>query len=328
MSHTSVVLVLMGGPDAEREVSLCSGREVAAALRRLGRFGVVEGTIHRATRAELEAMAHEVSADVIFPVLHGHWGEGGPLQELLEAIGLPYVGSQPGAAALAMDKLKTKAILAREGVQTPASQELVSVDERCVIEPPLVIKPVDDGSSVDLRICRTAAEMEQARRQLHAKRGRLMAETYIKGREITAGIICGRSLPLIEIIPSDEVEFYDYDAKYARDDTRYVIGPELSAGVAQRCVEIGQHAYGRLGCRDIARVDIMVDDRGPWFLEINTMPGFTTHSLVPMAAREVGIDMPRLCGVLVEEALGRRHAGRTETKPLDRVLPEAVGIES
>src|SRR5262245_31919145 len=276
MARMPTVLVLMGGPDAEREVSLMSGNQVAQALRATGRFRIIEQVLDKPTVFELKAMASGHSADVVFPVLHGTWGEGGRLKELLEAVGLPYVGSTPVPAALAMDKLKTKAILAAESVPTPPSQELRTAKEACTIKPPLVIKPVDDGSSVDLRICRTPSEVELARKELHPKRGRLMAEQYIKGREITAGIACGRSLPLIEIIPSAKVEFYDYEAKYTRDDTRYVIDPELPAGIAQRCVDIAQIAYTRLGCRDVARIDIMLDAcGGVWFLEINTMPGFT-----------------------------------------------------
>jgi D-alanine-D-alanine ligase len=316
MAGKSTVLVLMGGPDAEREVSLMSGREVAQALHQSGRFNVVEQVIDKPTAIELLTTVSACTADIVFPVLHGHWGEGGPLQESLEEVGLPYVGAKPQAAYLAMDKLKTKAILEPEGVPTPQSQELVTEQDRCTIDPPAVIKPVDDGSSVDLRICRTAEDIERARRDLHPKRGRLMVEKHIQGREITAGIICDRSLPLIEIIPAPAVEFYDYQAKYTRDDTRYVIDPELPAGVAEQCVEMAQRAYTRLGCRDIARVDIMLDSTGsPWFLEINTMPGFTTHSLVPMAARRIGLPMPALCTKLVEAALARgRDTGPALTR--------------
>jgi D-alanine-D-alanine ligase len=298
------VLVLMGGPDAEREVSLHSGSEVAAALRASGRFGVVHDVIDKPGLEELREIAG--GCDVVFPALHGHWGEGGPLQELLEELGLPYVGTKPQAAALAMDKLKTKAIVTTDGVPTPASQELTTISDRCTIAPPLVLKPVDDGSSVDLRICRTPGSVAAARKDLHPKRGRLMAEAYIQGRELTAGIICDQSLPLIEIIPAKAVEFYDYQAKYTRDDTRYVIDPPLPPDVAQQCVQMAMKSYTRLECRDIARVDIMLDAQNRlWFLELNTMPGFTTHSLVPMAARTIGLEMPALCAKLVQAALAR-----------------------
>lgn len=301
------VLVLKGGPDAEREVSIHSGGEVAAALHASGRFHVTEQIIHRPTIFELKALVESAGAQVIFPVLHGRWGEGGPLQELLEQLALPYVGSQPRAAALAMDKLQTKALVSVEGVPTPPSQELdASGTTRCSIKPPLVLKPVDDGSSVDLRICRNEAEVIAARKQLHPRRGRLMAEAYVKGRELTVGIVLDQPLPIIEIIPA--VAFYDYDAKYSREDTRYVIDPDLPPGVAEQCVEMAMMAYRTLGCRDVSRVDIMFDGEKPWFLEINTMPGFTTHSLVPMASRKRGVEMPELCASLVLAARDRQNA--------------------
>jgi D-alanine-D-alanine ligase len=314
MERKPTVLVLMGGPDAEREVSLASGREVAAALRSHGAFDVVDRVIDKPTIFELKALASQCAAEVIFPVLHGRWGEGGPLQQLLEQLGLPYVGSQPRAAALAMDKMQSKAAVTMHGVPTPPAQELAT-GERCAIAPPLVLKPVDDGSSVDLRICRSASEIEIARKDLHARRGRLMAESYVAGRELTVGIILDQPLPIIEIIPA--VEYYDYPAKYTRDDTRYQINPPLPPAVIDECVHMSMTAYRALGCRDLARVDIIFDGRQPWFLEINTMPGFTTHSLVPMAARSSaggggpGIEMPELCARLAGAALRRKSGTDT-----------------
>lgn len=296
------VLVLMGGPDAEREVSLMSGAGVAAALRENGRFEVVEQVIDRPTADEIRSFG----GDVVFPVLHGQWGEGGPLQELLEEVGLPYVGCGPAAARLAMDKMRTKTILSRDGVDTPVAIE-IAADDPCRLEPPIVIKPVDDGSSVDIRICVTESSIAEARRELHPRRRRLMAEAFVPGREVTVGIVTGTILPFIEIKPS--VEFYDYEAKYLRDDTTYVLEPDLPATTARRCADASQLAWDRLGCRDIARVDFRIDADGrAWFLEINTMPGFTTHSLVPMAAARAGIPMPALCGMLVESAMERAIA--------------------
>lgn len=293
------VLVLMGGPDAEREVSITSGRAVAQALRECGRFEVIEQVIGRPSLDELEAMP----CDVIFPVLHGQWGEGGPLQELLEELGRPYVGCGPDAAATAMDKMKTKVILARAGVDSPLAIE-IGPDDPCRIEPPLVLKPVDDGSSVDIRICRSVEEIEAARTALHPRRARLMAERYIPGRELTVGMVNGVVLPIIEIVPA--VEFYDYDAKYVSEETKYVLDPPLPAAVARRCREWTMLAWEHLGCRDVARADFRLDpDDRLWFLEINTMPGFTSHSLVPKAAAHVGIAMPQLCASLVDAALTR-----------------------
>jgi D-alanine-D-alanine ligase len=305
MTDRATVLVLRGGPDAERTVSLMSGAAVADALRVLERFRVVDEVIDRPTADGLLTIAQRHEVDVVFPVLHGQWGEGGPLQELLERIALPYVGSAPRAAALAMDKHETKALLARDDVPTPPWCEL-NADDDCELEPPLVLKPVDDGSSVDLRICRSLDEVRSARAALHPKRGRLLAERYIKGRELTVGIVCGDALPLIEIVPA--VEFYDYDAKYERDDTRYVVNPDVPASIADRCRDVALLAFELIGCRDIARVDFIMDQREAWFLEINTMPGFTSHSLVPMAARATGVEMPQLCAKFVDAALDRRRS--------------------
>jgi D-alanine-D-alanine ligase len=297
------VLVLMGGPDAEREVSLLSGRGVAQALRDCGHYDVIERVVDRPTTGELTAMR----GDVVFPVLHGPWGEGGRLQERLEAAGLPYVGSRPPAATLAMDKLATKHIVSAADVRTPCAQRLDAGDE-CDLRPPLVLKPIDDGSSVDLHICRTERQVTAARARLHRSRGAVMAEPYIAGREITVGIVGDRVLPVIEVVPSSAVEFYDYEAKYLRDDTRYVVDPDLPGDFGEQCQRMAMTAFRRVGCRDLARIDFILADDGPWFLEINTMPGFTSHSLVPMAADAVGVSMPALCAKLVEAALERRPA--------------------
>lgn len=296
------VLVLKGGPDAEREVSLRSGGMVAEALARAG-FRVTDLAINRLGLDELRA----IRADVVFPVLHGAWGEGGPLQDLLELDGRPYVGCRPRAARLAMDKVATKALVAELGVPTPRAQE-VRMGQPVDVPCPLVLKPSDDGSSVDLRICSTPQEVQRARLELEPRRGRLMAEEFVCGRELTVGMVDGECLPIIEIRPREGT--YDYEAKYHRDDTEYVLDPDLPAGVADAVRAFTRAAWHAIGCRDVARADFMLDDRGPWFLEINTMPGFTDHSLVPKAARHAGMPMEDLVGRLVRAALGRAAVGR------------------
>lgn len=304
-SRLPSVLVLMGGPDAEREVSLRSGAMVADALRRAG-LEVFEQVIDRPTLDELRAMPGEV----IFPVLHGPFGEGGPLQDLLEADARPYVGSRPRAARLAMDKLATKTLARRLGLPTPPSRELRRGDA-CDLEPPVVIKPIDDGSTVDVFIARTRPEVDRALAALFERRERVMAERYIEGREITVGWLLGRVLPIIEIVPAEG--FYDYDAKYVRNDTEYVLEPERAESWAchrakrpplpEKAAALARHATTELvqglGARHVARVDFMVDADGPWLLEINTMPGFTDHSLVPKAAAHAGISFPEVCRSMV-----------------------------
>jgi D-alanine-D-alanine ligase len=296
------VLVLMGGPDAEREVSIMSGTEVARALDEGGAFESIPLTIERVTRDEI--LAH--NPDAVFPVVHGPWGEGGPLQEILESIhaseGIPYIGPKPRAAAIAMNKLATKMHATRIEIRTPRSRE-VRRRELIDLDPPIVLKPSNDGSSVDLRICRTIADVVRARAELEPKRELLMAEQYVEGREMTVGIVNGEVLPIIEIVPA--TTFYDYEAKYFRDDTRYVVDPALPPQVAEEMRNATRGIYSALGLRDIARADFIVDSHGAWFLEINTAPGMTTHSLVPMAARHIGIEMPALCTRVVRAALAR-----------------------
>jgi D-alanine-D-alanine ligase len=291
------VLVLKGGPDAEREVSLRSGGMVAAALRRAG-LDVNEVTIDRPGLHQLQALR----GDVVFPVLHGPWGEGGALQELLEQDGRPYVGCGPAAARLAMDKPASKRAVAEVGVPTPASQ-VVREGDALTLPAPLVLKPCDDGSSVDLRVCASAADAERARADLHRRRPVLLAESFVKGRELTIGLLEDRELPLIEVQP--KCGLYDYEAKYNRDDTQYVLEPALPAGVADAIRRFARAAWKRLGLRDVARMDFMLDERGPWFLEANTMPGFTDHSLVPKAAAHAGMPMEALVRRLAEQAMAR-----------------------
>lgn len=304
-------LVLSGGPDAERPVSLVSGAAVAQALRDDGAFEVLEAVIDRPGADELAALG----GDVIFPVLHGRWGEGGGLQAELDRAGVPYVGSGARASARAMDKLATKQMLAPYHVATPPSREL-RPGAPCDLQPPVVLKPVDDGSSVDLVVCRTRDELESARRRLELRRPRLMAERLAAGREITVGLLHGETLPLVEIVAAGGL--YDYDAKYERDDTRYVLDPDLPEAVAATCRRVALLAWRVLGCRDLARADFIVEGDVAWFLEINTMPGFTPHSLLPMAARRAGIEMGALCRGLVEAALARGADVTARTPPAGR----------
>jgi len=292
------VSVLMGGPDAERDISIQSGTAVATALEQSGSFNVHKQIIDTPTIEDIR----NIEADVIFPVLHGPFGEGGPLQQLLEETQKTFVGSGSEAAALAMDKDATKRFAVQEGIQTPAWC-LLTPKSQCDIDPPIVLKPVEDGSSVGISICLTLEEVEAQRHLLLQERSEVLAETFVQGRELTVGIIGGVPQPIIEIIPPHDLQTYDYEAKYERDDTQYIIAPTLPAN---QCVEVAISLYGGMGIRDIARVDFILNETGTWLLEINTMPGFTNHSLIPMASRHLGIEMPELCSSLVEFAATRR----------------------
>lgn len=301
------VLVLAGGPDDEHPVSLQSAAAIAGALRCAGAT-VHEVVIDRPSLADLRAMPGEV----IWPALHGAFGEGGPLQDLLEALSRPYVGCRPAAARTAMDKIATKLEAARLGVATAPACILNIRDPACPLPPPVVVKPVHDGSSVGLHMCHDAGGWARAHQvaseDMRSRPGRsYMIEPMVRGRELTVGVLEEseglRALPLIEIVPASGV--YDYAAKYDRDDTRYIVDPDLPPGVRDLCRRAAPLLARALGVRHLCRVDFLLDAAGaPWLLELNTMPGFTSHSLLPMAAASEGRDMPALCAHLVRAAAG------------------------
>ena len=311
----TTVLVLGGGPDAEREVSLTSARFVGDALERSGRFNVVRQTIGTLSGEDLARL----EADVIFPVLHGGWGEGGQLQDLLERDGRPFVGSGASAARAAMDKIATKMVALRESIPTPTAHILDLRDPSSPLPFPVIIKPVHEGSTIGLYVVDNLQQWQQARERIGQELASAaagspgasrsyMVEPKIKGRELTVGVIDRDPLPIIEIAAA--IGLYDYEAKYHRNDTRYTLDPSLPTGVADRIKRDSCRLAAAMGIRHLARADYMLDSDGTaWLLEINTIPGFTDHSLVPMAARHAGMAMPDLCAKLVELAL-RDHQPR------------------
>ena len=315
MDSKPSVLVLGGGPDAEREVSLVSSRAVASALQHAG-HAVNYQVIDRPTIQEMSLWAGEV----VFPVLDGGWGEGGPLQDLLEQLGRPFVGCRAKAARTAMDKMATKLIASQQGVPTAAACVFNPADEGCPLgEMPVVMKPVHEGSSVGVHICRTMPQWQDAVRatrddmKRHPDRVYMVERGVLGARELTVGVLgiatdrlgC-EALDPIEIKPS--VEFYDYEAKYKRDDTVYVTDPPLPEGVKGRVQTWAKTMFEAIGCQHLARVDFLLDrEGGVWLLEVNTMPGFTDHSLLPMAAAHRGRAMPALCSSLVSLAAGLRR---------------------
>ena len=290
------IAVLMGGPDAERDVSIASGTAVADALKKTGEFVIQSICIDRITQETIDT----IDADVFFPVLHGPFGEGGELQLLLERCGKPFVGSGSKASAVAMDKCKTKEIAVSIGVATPP-WNIVQTKDDLNLPLPLVLKPLDDGSSFGISLCHTETQLKEACESLLTGR-KYMEEGLIQGQEITIGIIDGTPLPIMEIIPPPDLSYYDFEAKYERDDTQYILNPKLPPNT---CIEQALCIYEKLQLRDLARVDFIVDNQSSWFLEVNTMPGFTDHSLLPLAAKETGISMQSLCRTLVELALHR-----------------------
>ncbi|MFZ4574589.1 MAG: D-alanine--D-alanine ligase family protein [Phycisphaerales bacterium] len=298
------VLVLGGGPDAEREVSLVSSRAVFEALDASAGCKAHYQVIDRVSGAQLA----EMPGRVIFPVLHGGFGEGGPLQDLLVADGRPFVGCGPSAARLAMDKLATKVAAARAGIPTLPCAVFNGADGGCPLPLPVVVKPVHEGSSVGVHFCHSEEEWSRAHanvladQAIHPRRAYLIERALLGGRELTVGLLDGTALAPIEIRPA--VAFYDYQAKYHSDETKYVPDPTLPAGVRDRIGSWSELLFRELGCRHLARADFILDAQGQaWLLEINTMPGFTGHSLLPMAAAHAGISFEGLARRLVDLAI-------------------------
>lgn len=284
----------MGGPDAERDVSIASGIAVTNALKQTNLFDVSSIVIDIPSLQEIEM----IESDVIFPVLHGPFGEGGPLQELLERAGKVFVGSSSDVAKTAMDKIATKQIASKLGIQTP-SWCCVKKNASPSIDPPLVLKPNEDGSSFGISICTNQKEVSEHLDSLENS-DCMLAEAFIKGREVTIGFVCGKTFPMIEIIPPCDLQSYDFEAKYERDDTQYILEPNVPLN---DCAQWTNLLCNEIGIKDIARADFILNEQGAWFLEINTMPGFTDHSLLPKAAKHIGIEMPELCTRLVQSAM-------------------------
>lgn len=306
MTGQHPVLVLGGGPDAERAISITSATAVHEAAVRAG-LNAELMIVDRPKQPEVDAWCGKV----VMPILHGRFGEGGDLQRMMQAAGLAFVGCGSDAARLAMDKMGTKLAAARVGVPISAACIIDPDDAESPVGLPAVIKPVADGSSVGLHICKTRAQWTDAIEavrldQIANPHRAYMAEPLIVGRELTASLLgepdgSVRVLPLVEIAPATGV--YDYEAKYGRDDTVYTVSPDLAEGMNERIRDLSLRAARAVGVRHLARVDFMLPERGdPVLLELNTMPGFTPTSLLPMAALSEGMDMPALIAHLVRLA--------------------------
>lgn len=286
------VAVLHGGWSAEREVSLQSGAQAFAALERLG---VDAALIDATPEAVLGLKA--AGFDRVFIALHGRGGEDGTIQAALELQGLPYTGCGVGASALAMSKAQTKRIWRSENLPTPRSVILqAGFDPETVVAElglPIFVKPASEGSSIGMTKVNRADDLPAAYSAAVQFDAQVLAEQFIDGQEYTAAILNGRALPLIRVQP--KAEFYDYHAKYQAEDTGYHCPCGLPPEQEQRFAALALQAFDAVGGRGWGRVDLFADAAGqPWLLEVNTVPGLTTHSLVPMAAKAVGIEFDQL----------------------------------
>jgi len=296
--------VLYGGRSAEREVSLMSGAGVHEALLSAGVDAHLFDTGERSL-GDLE----QAGFDRVFITLHGRYGEDGTIQGALELLGIPYTGSGPMASALAMDKIMTKRVWQQHGLPTPAFEVLdATTDLRQVpdrLQLPLILKPPHEGSTVGITKVQGYSDMKSAYAEAARFDRTVLAEAFIRGRELTVAILGtgdeARALPVVEIAaPGGN---YDFDHKYYSDDTQYFCPANLPDDLARQIGELSVRAYRALGCEGWGRADFMLDAQGqPWLLEMNTSPGMTSHSLVPMAARAVGMSYADLCVTILAGA--------------------------
>lgn len=335
------IAIICGGISTERNVSITGGLAVKSALEELGHNVILidpaygadgnnspdfnnpdmskETTLDDLLKFNLKSYLDCINSnlfdniDVVFPVLHGRYGEDGTFQSLLEFRNIPYVGSKVAASALSSDKIRTKLILSSAGVLTPnwttvnqkeINDENIAIDIRNSLGKQIVIKPNDQGSTIGLTIVKDG-NLDEINKGLEiaAKYSDLiLVETYIEGRELTVGIVGDEVLPVIEIIPKDG--FYDYEHKYQKGKTEYICPAELTDDVAEFTQSMALSAYRAVGCSGFARVDFRLDeDNQPFCLEINSIPGFTSQSLVPMAAKQIGLSFTELCQKLIDLAI-------------------------
>jgi D-alanine-D-alanine ligase len=301
------VAVLLGGKSAEREVSLKSGGMVLAALKKKG----VDAHPFDPSEKSIELLKNE-RFDRAFIALHGRFGEDGTMQAILEWLGIPYTGSGVLASALAMDKLRTKRIWSAEKLPT-APWEVITRDTNFKIAArrlgtPLFVKPASEGSSVGMSKVKRPGDLEEAFALAVNYDPVVIAEKFIDGAELTVAVLGERALPIIRI--ETPREFYDYEAKYLANDTRYLVPCGLPKKKEEEIQALSLRAFEVIGCRGWGRVDLMLDKRGrPYLLEINTSPGMTDHSLVPMAAKAVGVSYEDLCVKILEGAEVARTGG-------------------
>jgi D-alanine-D-alanine ligase len=294
------ITVMLGGPSAEREVSLRSGAQVVKALRSLG---------HTVTEVDPKITDWQLTPDtqVVFLALHGSYGEDGTVQERLEKLAVPYTGCGPEASRVGFDKALTKQRCLAAGIPTA---RFILIDSPSASwprgwNPPVVLKPVRQGSSVGLRFVERVADWSQALAEAFRHDSQVLMEEKIAGRETTVGILDGQALPLVEVRPKAGI--YDYQTKYTEGTTDYLCPAPFDEATTHRIQDAGLGAFRAIAGRDYARVDVMVRPNGePSVLEVNTLPGMTEMSLLPKAALAAGISYAELCQRMVELALRRR----------------------
>lgn len=293
--------VLAGGPSNERDISLRSGQAVRKALLGEGLDAVL---IDLKTNAR--KMIRESAIDIAFIALHGRFGEDGTVQKMLEDEHIPYTGSGVEASRSAIDKIASKEIFLKRGIPVPryitAAKGAFCIDEADHPGYPLVVKPAKEGSSIGLSVVGEKRSLKEALKKAFQYDDKVILEEYIRGRELTVGILDDKALPVIEIVAKNHI--YDYSAKYKDPDTQYLVPAPIDKGSYEKASILGRAAHEALGCRSFSRVDMMMDDAGRIFvLEVNTIPGMTERSLLPKAAQAAGLRFGEVCVKILENAV-------------------------
>ena len=298
--------VLMGGPSSEREISLKSGKAVLLALKESGLDAVGIDIVTDNPQENIQLLKNH-HLDCVFIALHGRFGEDGSIQEILEQVNLPFTGSGVAASRLAMDKIGALKIFQQQGFFVPPWKSLErsafqkSRDYNFNLGLPLVVKPANHGSSIGLSIAENNTQIIAAIDLAFQFDTRIVIQEYIKGRELTVGVLDELPLSVIEIIPQHK--FFDFDAKYKTDLTEYIIPAHLADGITEIVQDVGLRAHQALGCFGCSRTDIILnEDNLPFVLEVNTIPGMTATSLLPKAAKRQGVGFNQLCLKLLELA--------------------------
>lgn len=280
--------ILMGGTSSEREISLKTGQAIYAALKRQ-KFKAV--AIDVGKNIAIDLIKHKI--DVAFIALHGPLGEDGTIQGMLEILHIPYTGSRVLASALAMDKLKSKEIFVYHKIPTPRWQSLKKNERVKVEKYPVVVKPCQQGSAIGVTIVEQETDLAKALKLAFRFNDTVIVEDYIKGKELTVGVLNDRALPVIEIIPQNK--FYDFESKYAIGGSKHLIPASISSREQAKAQSLALATHNVLGCRGATRVDLLLDTKGRFFvLEVNTIPGMTETSLLPDAAKAAGLSFEQL----------------------------------
>ena len=295
--------ILEGGISEERNISLLSGEQVFDSLKK-AKINSVRLDIYTDNEEEVKKIIQESRIDVAFVALHGRFGEDGEIQRILEELNIPYTGSDPYASFLAMNKIASKRIFLEKNIPTPPFYFLEN-KKRINIKFPVVVKPYFSGSSIGVSIVRREEELGKALEEAFRWSGKVIIEKYIEGRELTVGIFEEKALGVVEIKYNDD--FFNFHTKYSEGKTQFFAPAQIEESIYKKVQMIALSAHKALGCRDFSRVDIRLDKNGnPFVLEVNSIPGLTSHSLLPLSAKCCGISFDELIKKMITLALGRK----------------------